>query len=273
MSWATLAYTLATGGVVTDADMGAATDPEFSQRNNHTILTEDYVLGDAWVFGANVSKPRIKVPLWNTVTEFNLYPYNKSATVPSPPQRSNFMIRPPKLPKNEEIKLLVNDSANEQVSVFLNLLPGNWNKNLPAGIGPLGIMEARITLTTPALTANAWSGLATPVFDQTLRQGTYAIVGAMIQGTGLLMARFVFPEAPMYAHRKLRPGVVCTQSLGDLAPQNIADWPFHHGEIGRFNNFELFNMEFWSGTAGAVVMEGRLWLVWLNEQEMVAYGG
>lgn len=271
MSYATLAYTLATGGVVTDADMGAATDPEFSQRNNHTILTEPYRLARAWIFGANVTKPRIKVPLWNTVTEFNLYPYNKSATVPSPPQASGFMIHPPKLPVNEEIKLIVNDSANEQVTVFLELLPENWSRNLPQGIGPLPIMQARFTLTTPALIANTWSGLTAPVFDQTLRQGTYAILGAQVQGTGLLMARFVFPEAPMYKHRKLRPAVICQQALGDLTPQNVADWPYHLGEVGRFNNFELFSMEFWSGTAGAVSVEGRFYIAWLNEQEMVAY--
>jgi hypothetical protein len=264
-------YTLATGGSVTDTDMTAATDSEVSQRNSHYIFTEQYQLLAAFANGANLTRVNIQIPTWNQVTRFNVWPVNKSSNVPSNPQLDYWFAYPPPIPVNEEFTVKATDSANEQVNVFLWLGTANWNRNLPAGMQPLPIFEVRVNYTTPALSANVWSGLSAVTFEQSLRGGTYAVVGAQIQGSGLLAARFVFPRAPIYNNRKMRPGVLCQQAIGDVPIVFPPFGPMMWGELGRFSTFEPPQLEFFANGAGAVTMESRWWLVWLSTDMNVTY--
>ena len=270
----TLAYTLLTGGAVTDADMAAATDTEFTQAQGHYQFTEQYSLLAAGVFAPNASRANIQSAKLLQVTKQNIWPINKSATTPSNPQLDWWFLNPLPVPQVEQMKVLATDSANEQFTVFLWIAPtGNWSQNQPAGgvAQYPGLYEARLTFTTPSLTANTWSGLGQVSFEQLPRGGVYAIVGSQFQGAGILAARFVFPRAPTLGNRKFRPGTLVSQNIGDiplsLAPYNQFVW----GEYGRFSTFELPQIEWWGTAAGAVAVEGRIWLVYLSEQMEVQY--
>lgn len=271
MSFHMIAYTTAFSGSATNQDMTAATDSEISQRNSHYILTEDYKMLFATYFGATATRLNILAPSWNQVTKFNVWPPMRAVTVPSAPYVDNWTSYPPPMPQNEEIQFQASDTAAEQCTAFAALAPSNWTRNVPQGKMPLPVMEARINFTAASITQNLWSGLQSITFEQSLRGGTYSLVGAEIQGANLLAARFVFPRAPIYKTRKLRPGVICQNAIGDTPIVNRLHGPLWLGELGRFSTFEPPQMEFWINTTGTPAIEGRLYLVWLSDSMDVQY--
>lgn len=266
----TLAYTLATGAAVVDADMTAATDPEISQRNSHYILTEPYQLLAAMVLGATVTRANIQVPTFNAITRFNIHPINAALTVASPPRVDNWTAYPPDLPTNEEITVKVTDTANEQATVLLWIGTKDWNRNIPRGMPPVPIFECRVTAAVTTI-ANAWSGLGQLTFEQSLRGGTYAVVGAEWILATIIAVRMVFPRTKMYMGRKLRPGVIATQAIGNIPMLTGEYGPMFWGEHGRFSTFEPPQVEAWSTAAAAVTIEGRLWLVPVSQDMNVQY--
>lgn len=271
MSFHLGAYTVLTAGAITDSGANAATDPEISQRNNHYIFTEDYrMLADA-AFGATLTRANWSIPTWNQYTKMNLWPVNRSLTIPSPPQMDYWGDAAPPIPKNEELSLLLTDTALEQITAFIWLAPTNFSQNLPRGIDPVPVLECRVNFTASSITANQWSGLQALTFEQSLRGGVYAVVGAEFQGANLLAFRLVFPRAPIYHTRKLRPGGLCSSATGDLMAYNLPKRQYTWGEWGRFSTFEPPQIEFWIITTGTPVVEGRLWLVRITDGMDVQY--
>lgn len=266
------AYTQATGGAVVDTGSTAATDSELSQRNSHYILTEDYRLLATCHVGATITRANITAPSWNAVGKVNSWPINRSVAISSPPRIDSWLNYPLPLPQNEEISVNITDSASEQATSFLWLGSNNWNQNLPRGKGPLPIMEIRLNFTAASITQNLWSGLQSVTFEQSLRGGTYSIVGCECFAANVLACRLVFPRAPMYQGRKLRPGFLCQQALGDLPAAPFPDNPLVWGEYGRFSTFEPPQVEFWINTTGTPAIEMRWWVVWLTDDMNVTYG-
>jgi len=276
MGFHLLAFTGTPGINASNFDLTAASDPEISQRNGHYIFTEQYQLLAGAHFEVSALRASLLAPTWNQYTRFNLWPVNRSLTTPSNPQADFWVIRPPLIPQNEEFQAQVSNNlgaATEQANVFLWMGTQNWNQNLPAGKMPVPLMEVRLNFTTPALTANQWSGLGAVTFEQSLRGGTYAVVGVQAQGAGISAVRLVFPRAPVYHNRKLRPGTLVSQSVGDI-PLSLGPYnPFVFGEWGRFSTFEPPQTEWWGTSGGAIAVEVRLWLVWLTESMDVQYAG
>lgn len=269
-----LAYAATSGAAAfVDQDMTAVTDSEITNRNGHYIFTEQYQLLAALVLGLTTTRCNVQFPMWNQVTKFNLHPPNQSATIPSPPVIADWRDYPPPLAVNEEIEVAISKSSAvaETDNVFLMIAPPNWSRNIPAGRPPVPVMMSRATLTTPALVAGQWSGMSNIVLEQNLRSGTYAVVGMMCQGTGLLAARLAFARAPIYQGRKMKAGVIAQNAIGDQPYRGDYGGPMSFGEFGRFATFELPQIEFFSNTAGAVNVELRLNLVWLSENQVVSY--
>lgn len=240
--------------------MSAVTDPDYSQRNNHYIFTEDYQLGAAYASGANITRANYQPPTWNAIGRFNIWPVNKSADIPSPPQMDWWMNQGPMIPRNEEFQIKVTDSASETPDVLVWLLPKTWNANLPAGSL---IINVRVTATV-TIVAHNWSAIGALTFEQSLRGGVYAVVGAAWQGTHLMCVRLVFPRATLYNGRKMRPGVLAQNAIGDLLDSRMHNNPFIWGEHGRFHTFEPPQIDIYGNTAGSTSIEGRLWLVYLG---------
>lgn len=257
-------------------DMTFVTDPEFSNRNSHLLLSEKYKLLAHGLFGTLVTRGSIQCPTLNAVTLFNIWPAQTSDTIGTPPNLDMYIDYPVPLPMNEEIQINVTSTAGADSITYLAMIgPDNWKKDIPRGMPPIPMFEMRFTCSPTfagAATTQAWAGLVNPTFEQSLRGGTYAVVGMQIQGTNLLAARIVFPQSEMINGRRMRPGVLATSKIGGTPLQTYPDGPRWLGEMGRFTTAELPYIEALGLGSASVACEGRLWLVRLSESINVNYG-
>jgi hypothetical protein len=265
MGWAALAYSQGAAGTnQTNLDLAAASDPDFSQRNSHYIFTESYRLLGSVAVGASLTRGRIQVPTVNAVGEFALWNANRSATVPSNAQWDNFYDMPLQLPQNEEFQIQYSNNlgaATEQEQVLVYLATDDWSANLPRG---RQLLQARATITvTP--TVNAWSGAGAITMSQSLRGGVYAVIGCIVQGTNSAFFRIIFPRYRLYHGRKLRPGSVVQNAVGDVPFFYFRDGAFPFGEWGRFHTFELPQFEFFGITAASTTYQIFLMLMFMGE--------
>lgn len=268
MGFHILAYSEATGGAVTDSDMTAVTDTEFSQRNSHYIFTEDYKLIGASIFGATITRANIQTSTLNAVTRHNIWPVNRAITTASPAQIDLWTYAPIPMPKNEELSIKVTDTASETDYAFLWLGTSDWNRNVPAGMAPIPVFECRVTVT-PTSVAGAWTNSGTLTFEQNLRGGVYAVVGASCFRANGLAFRMVFPRNKLYHGRRLRPGTLINNALGDLMIPQTEYGPLFWGEWGRFSTFEPPTIDIFCSDAAATACEFRLWLVRISDDMYV----
>lgn len=263
MGWTVLPYSLATGGSVTDADMTATTDPEFTTRNSHIILTEQYKLGALYGAGATITRLNLSLPKYNAISKFNVWPLNiSSANVPSPPRLAWLYPNAPDLSKNEELAFKVTDGASENALAAALLMTPGHNANLPSG---QLLIPLRCTASVTQVAAG-WSALAALTFEQSPRGGVYAIISAEVVCAASHWFRLVFPRTPWYNGRKLRPGWLVQQAIGDLPEPKLQINPYAMGVWGYFHTFESPQIEVWSAAAtSTVTAEIRLWCQYLGE--------
>jgi hypothetical protein len=100
--------------------------------------------------------------------------------------------------------------------------------------------------------------------EQSLRGGVYSIVGADCFVAGCIAFRVIFPRQKLYSGRKLRPGSLCQNALGDFPPLLGQLQARYFGEWGRFHTFELPQVEVWGNAAGAATMEIRFHCLYLG---------
>jgi len=265
MGFALLAYNQAAAGTnQTNLDLAAATDADFSQRNSHYIFTEPYQLLGASLVGASVTRGRFQVPTWNAIGEFGIFNANRSLQPPSNPQFDSWIPYPPPVPVNEEFQVQINNNLSmgtEQDSAFIILGTTDWTANLPRGRMPI-LVRASFTLTP---TINVWSGPQSLTLSQSLRGGVYAVCGATVQGTNASAFRIIFPRYRLYHGRKLRPGFLIQNAIGDVLTNQLDPYQLAFGEWGRFHTFELPQVEVFGTTAGSITYQVFLWLVYLGE--------
>lgn len=274
MGFALLDYNGAAVGVnASNTDLSAVTDPDFSQRNNHYIFTEQYQLLGAMMVGANVTRGRFQVPTWNALGEVILFNANRSLQPPSNSQWDWYGPMGPMIPQKEEFQCQVSNNlgaGTEQENIALLLATNDWSANIPrgltTGVSVGGVFPVRVSFTvTP--TINVWSGGQALTFSQSLRGGAYSVVGATVQGTNAAFFRMIFPRYKLYNGRKLRPGGPIQNAVGDFINSQIQPWMIGLGEWGRFHTFEPPTIEVLGTTAGAITYQGFLWLVYLGPDE------
>lgn len=265
MGFGCLAYSQGAAGTnQTNLDLAAATDPDYSQRNSHYIFSESYKLLGSIGVGASLTRGRIQVPTLNAVGEMALWSANRAATVPSHPQWDNFYDMPIQLPLNEELQIQYSNNlaaATEQEQVLLWLATDDWNANIPRG---RQMIVARATMAvTP--TVNAWSASQAITLSQALRGGVYAMIGCIVQGTNAAFYRVIFPRYRLYHGRKMRPGGVIQNAIGDEPFYQYNRGQFWAGEWGRFHTFELPQFDLFGITAGAITYQIFMYLMYLGE--------
>jgi hypothetical protein len=261
----TLVYNATAAAVnAVNTDLVAAVDPDFSQRNSHYILTEQYRLLSTAMIGASVTRGRLQIPHINAIGEFVLFNANRSLQVPSNPQWDWNLGRLPPLPQNEELQVQVSNNlgaATEIENVVLQLVTDDWTQNIPPG---QLLIPVRVSFTvTPTL--NAWSGPQILTFSQSLRGGVYVVVGGVLQGTNAIAWRVIFPRFRLYHGRKLRPGALIQTAIGDVVTTQPDPYMLAWGEWGRFHTFEPPTIEVFGTVAGSITYQGFLWLVYLGE--------
>jgi hypothetical protein len=99
------------------------------------------------------------------------------------------------------------------------------------------------TCATALAAADAWS-ISTPVFDNGLPSGTFAIVGARFESATGQFARFLPKGGPSY-----RPGTFCSQAVGGYVTEE--DRYGGLGEWMRFTNTTPPLVEFFALAADA----------------------
>lgn len=243
-------------------------DPEFVTRGgttNNFIFTENYQILMAYTFETTITGARLDMPSINTYGRHHIHPLNRGIVVPSRPYIQDFRDYPFKLPTNEEMGVQVINglAGTEQSTIAFVVAPTSWNRNLPRG-------DQRLTMhatVTPTGIANAWSTLYNLTFDEQIRAGWYAIVGAQVVGAGLQFCRFIFDKPPIVNGRRMRPGVFGQQLIGDQpAPWQMGGL----GLFGQFNTFQPPQMEFFFNAAGAVACEVFLDLIFMQNSGNMA---
>lgn len=260
-----LPYLLATGGSVADTDTPNVADQEFSSRNSHFIFTEDYRLLAAIGMGANLTRMNFSVPTWNAYGLNNIWPVMlSSANILSPPRVSWFPGSMPIVPQNEEVAINTTDGASENAAAFIVLTSPGFSKNLPAGPATLCI-RATCTITQ---VAGKWAGPGALVFQQNLRGGVYSIIGMECVGSGTAAFRLVFPRSRFYYGRRIRPGWLAQQAIGDLPEPRLQIDPYYFGEWGRFHTFEPPQLEVFSiAGSSSITHELRMYLTYIGQSE------
>lgn len=265
MAYHTVVYNASAAAAgATNVDFSAATDSEVSQRNNHYVFTERYRLLAAAAIGASVTRGRFQVPRWNAVGEAIIFNANRSLQPPSNPQWDLYFAMPPEIPQNEEFQVQMSNNlgaATEIENVVLQLAPDGWNMNLAKGDYAFPV-RASVAITP---TLNAWSGPNILSFSQSLRGGTYAILGTVVQGTNAVAWRWVFPRNKLYNGRRLRPGGLIQNALGDVICNQVDPWVMGWGTKGYFASNELPQIEVFGTLAGAITYQVFLWIAHLSD--------
>lgn len=258
-----LAYEEALAAGAANSDLDAVPDSEFSQRNSHFIFTEMYNALAFYYQAASATLARLNVPSINAIGRHQIYPFFRSATIPSDWRVQDFRSYPMPLPENEELAIEGSNNlacGTENSTAFLWIAPPSWNMNLPRGLARLTVRAT----SSVAGVAQAWSSLGNLTFADNLRGGWYSIVGAALFDAGVLAARFVLAKPAIYGGRKFRPGVISMEALGNT-PNPIGINGF--GVLGRFHSFEPPQVEVYANATGASTQEWWLDLVWHGEVE------
>lgn len=263
-----LAYSVATGTNDSQVDMAAIGDPNFSRRGGssgfgHWIFTEAYDLVAAFAIDPFATRRTWNVPSWNAIAQSEVQPVNRSTNMPGNPQVRDYRNYPPAIPQDEEIACLESGNnvgpAGEAFHIFW-ISPSGSQRSVTRGLQRV-IMQFTATI---AQSSQNWSVDAGITLSQTLKGGNYAVNGAYLQAANGLAFRLNFVRAPTYNGRKLLPGGLCWQAIGDVPQKEGIDWL---GEWGRFNNFELPQVAVLSNTVaspGNVTATGYLDLAYLG---------
>jgi hypothetical protein len=134
-------------------------------------------------------------------------------------------------------------AAAEDVTLGVWLTDGNI-VNMPAGAR----IETILATGGSAAVANSWTPSALTL-QQTLRQGTYALVGAKVASTTCQLARFIF------GNQGNRPGV---PGCALPSSKNPFDSLFRRGRMGTFGLFDSQNppqLELYCSVADAAAVQ------------------
>jgi hypothetical protein len=266
-----LGYTTTFAGAATLQDMSAATDSSFTQQNSHYIFTEDFRLLAAQVTGALNTAAEFKISSWNAIAPMNIYPVNLAVTEAANPNVFDLRAFAPMIPQNEQLQVLASASGAEQENAFLWIGTPNWNSRLsgfPMGgnTNDTNVGRRLLLNVTGAVTkiANAWSADGAVTFEQSLRGGSYAVLGAYGQVAGTLAFRLNFVRQKQYDSRKLFPGDLCIQAYGNQPHWRAPNWL---GMWGAFHTFEPPLVEVWGNAAGAATLQMFWDVVYLGRDE------
>jgi hypothetical protein len=268
-------YSDAAGGG-TNADSSAYTDPEFSQRNSHYIFTEPYNLIASYVGGVSASDARFNVPRINALGYHHLQGVNTPATaiIPTPAQIEDLRRCPLTLPTLEEIAVQASDTAGvaTHVETFLWIAtPDHVYQCQQSSAQLAGFVNPKLTFRFTATVnsgAYSWSGLTAIVPEVTLRGGWYTVLGVQCVVANLLAYRMVFARSPLYMGRRLRPGNIGVNAVGNYPVYYDRGWL---GPWGSFHTFELPQIEAVSAAGGNLSVVGYVDAIYWGNNPPTGY--
>lgn len=266
-----LAYTNTPAGAVTLANMGMVADGSaISQGSTGYRFYQPFKLLAAYVHGASMTQAEIRSSTLDGLARWNIWPLNLSLNVPSNPQIDDYRAFAPILPQFEDVNLAYSDTAvgGEEADAFLWLGTPNWTNDLGILTSLFGsgdpYIGRRLTVnstTTLNKGAKAWGADVALTFEQLPRSGAYAVLGGECVAAACEAWRINFPTMPPYMGKKLFPGDIVQQAVGDIPKRQGRNWM---GVWGVFHTLELPFASLFGQAAGTVTVNLNLDLVYLG---------
>jgi hypothetical protein len=272
MSFHLLANHLTSGAAAqTLAAVGLVNDPIISQQNNGFIFTAPYRLGLVYGMSATMTELRINMPTLNAYARHNIWPFESTgvqpAVVPDLAQLADYLPDGIALPMNEPMFFEASNTAivAEDFLALAWIFSPDHNWAIPKGIQRLVAKATPPPITTVAYT---WSGPGALTFEQNLRGGWYCVNGVNFEDANTLAARFLFPRAPLYNDRILRPGCLSQNAYGRRPNPRFMG---RLGRYGMFHSFEPPQVEILAVNAAAHTPDMRLDLTYLGDSPPDTY--
>lgn len=249
-------------GAVTNSDVDAVADEILQRRNAHLIFSEPFDLIAAQPFGDTLTRLRFANPSLTVRGTSHMWPLMRSAVNVSRPRPYDLRDMPLRMPQNEELTLeaTLTAAGPVQAGAVLWFAKPQWTRSLPAGIEQLLV---RATAVVAAGSETTWTALAPLVMERDLFNGVYAVVGCAVTAANARAFRLDFPSQRVVEGRKLRPGGLVEDAVGDFS------WEAQMlglGEWGRFHTFELPSIQVLADAAGGTY-EIRLAVVYLGSDQ------
>lgn len=159
---------------------------------------------------ANLVHIRIQAPSMLPFPYPAMSPNNRGTAFESPPRCHDLRERNIMLAPTEEFDVFATQNAGAAQTP--NILVGFWDGNLAQR--PVGKYFPVHWTASTTLTANAWTQV-TPIFDQGLPAGLYAMIGARTFSATALFFRMFPAMAPLW-----RPGGIAVQAYDQIDPPN-----------------------------------------------------
>ena len=202
--------------------MTALADPHVRVSGDDIIVPGalPWVMG-LFGLGANITRARLESPSLRRILNQELGPVDDNATPRSPSRLNDFGSNPIPIDPEEALNFFVSeDTAGAEREYGIAFLTSGV---VTPAIGDIRTVRATGTTT---LTANAWTNCAL-TFDETLPAGTYHLVGARGNSSGVVAFRFVFSGLPW------RPG-----GIGEVSVDLVGHRNWRRGRSGVWGTFE-----------------------------------
>lgn len=192
-------------GQTADTDVTPIADPVMTIQNGHFLPQQIMNLYWAAAMSATLSRAKFATPKTRVMTNPYIRPIIEAAKPPTNPAVMTLWDRPFAFNALEEIQLLATSAlAMGNESCYGIALVGGPLTPAPAG----DYYRLRFTSTT-TLTAHVWSQLTGPTFQDTLPQGTYAVVNLEVFSATAVAARIIFNG------QQYRPGSLAINALSN----------------------------------------------------------
>lgn len=265
-----LSYTTTTAGAVTLSNLGMVADGSIAQGSTGYRFTERYRLLSAFIHGASLTQAEIRSPTLDGLARWNVWPLTLSLNIPGNPQVDDYRAFAPYLPMYEDVNFAVSDTAvgGEQIIAHEWIGTDGWSPDLGILTHMYGqgdpYIGRRFTInstTTLNKGAGAWGADVALTFEQLPRGGVYAVIGGEVVAAACSAWRINFPRQPLYHGRKLFPGDIVQQAVGDVPKKQGRNWM---GVWGVFHTWELPFGSLFGQAAGTVATNGNYDVVYLG---------
>lgn len=230
----TVHHTIAWRASIADivaADLAPVTDGIMTQQNSHFLPQKNYQMLYAYYGGAGATRARFITPTFRQLSTPWIRPINLAIVPLDEANLADYSANPLLIRGLEELQLEAYQTTGGAAVVVATA----GLASVPPGPAPSGDMIAMRGTGTTTVTAGAWTNCAI-TWQDTLPNGTYAVVGLECIGVTCVAGRLIFED------QIERPGC-----LGQSLTSGNGPPLFRYGRLGiwgRFNAYRIPSVEF-----------------------------
>lgn len=231
-----LTYNKSQAANAVEAALSFVSDPAVStDASGNPILPAQMRLLAAWCGGVNMTSARINSPYFRRLFLPYLYPLNNTDVIANDTNLVDLRDHSMTLPALEGVEVDTSNGAGANrhtVGMFIADGP-------PQQVSGSEVYTVKCTAAITCVAYTYVSGSI--VFGQSLPQGQYGIVGALVQSATGIFARFLLPG------QSWRPGVVVQAAVTNRPPFQGRKAPM--GLMGIFQSTSLPQIEIFASAA------------------------